>query len=99
MCDLLTIFPVLVSFWPALHWASLPPQSLDCIILGWAIANIAKSFPLCGPGSAVSELPDYATIVAVIYSCKVPDYWPHPGVQYPLIIELIQVRLDTQQCC
>ena len=76
---------------------SLPPESLDSILFSWTVAHILVTLSLSGPGSAVTKFPDHPTVIAVVYSCQVSDSWPHPGVENPLVEELVKVRLDPHE--
>ena len=55
-----------MSFWSTFHWTSLSSQSSHGVVLGWTIPNIEEPFPLGGPGSTVTKLPDHAAVVAVV---------------------------------
>ena len=55
-----------MCLWSTLYRTAFSPESLDSIVLGGTVANIEEFSPLSWPGSAMTKLPNHATIVAVI---------------------------------
>ena len=71
--NILAELPILVSLWSAFDRAAFPPESFDSVVLGGTVANVEEFPPLSWPGSAVTKLPNHATVVAVIDCCMVSE--------------------------